>query len=369
MLSSLVIYGGTFSLSLLVSFLYSISGSRARIAKFLWMVAIVVPVCLLASLRGTVGTDTLNYLSMYHGWLKHVNIIQYTREVLSGTPNLIEPGFVLLNRISPLFYDDVKTLFFLSAFVQMSFVWLGITSFEKYLNPTFSLFIYYLFLFNTSLNLMRQSIAVAIIFYAFRYIVSHQFMKYLGFVLLASLFHVSALIFVVLYVFSLFSQDINGIFKTIFYFFVFTSPLVVYGAVQLAISSGLISALGFDSYGFNFSNFGWGFLIYTLPVILPLGVFSWEMNNKIPNRVYGYLFNICLLQIPFRFITYFSTYAGRLEDYVSIAQVVLVSMLIHNSEEGNKKVLTVYFVLWYILYHIITFAIGNTNETYPYVFG
>ena len=45
---------------------------------------------------------------------------------------------------------------------------------------------------------MRQSIAVAIIFYAFRYIVSHQFMKYLGFVLLASLFHVSALIFVVL---------------------------------------------------------------------------------------------------------------------------------------------------------------------------
>lgn len=31
-----------------------------------------------------------NYFNMYNGWLKHENIIQYTREVLSGTPNLIE---------------------------------------------------------------------------------------------------------------------------------------------------------------------------------------------------------------------------------------------------------------------------------------
>lgn len=368
MLSSLVIYGGTFSLSLLVSYLYSLSRNRSALAKFLWMIVIVLPVCLLASLRGNVGTDTINYFNMYNGWLKHVNIIQYALDYFSGGASTIEPGYVLLNRISPFIFDDVKTLFFLSVFVQMSFVWLGITSLEKYLSPSFSLFIYYLFLYNTSLNLMRQSIAVAIVFYAFKYIVEHNFMKYLGFVLLASLFHVSALLFLVLYVFSFFSQDINGVMKTLFYFFIFTSPLVVYGIIQFAISSGLISALGFENYGFNFSNFGWGFLIYTLPVILPLGIFSWEMNNKIPNRMYGYLFNICLLQIPFRFITYFSTYAGRLEDYVSIAQVILVSMLIHNSEEGNKKVLTVYFVLWYVLYHVITFALSNTNETYPYVF-
>ncbi|SDQ14068.1 EpsG family protein [Carnobacterium viridans] len=368
MLSSLLIYGGTFSVSILFSYLYNLSKSQSKITKFFWMVLILLPVCLLASLRGDVGTDTLTYIGMY-GWLKHVEIFPYALEYFSGNSDLFEPGYVFLNWVSLFIYDDPKTLFFLSTFVQMSFVWLGIQSMEKYLNPNLSLFIYYLFLFNTSLNLVRQSIAVAIVFYAFQYIVNHQFMKYLVFVLLASLFHVTALLFIVLYVFSFFAQDSKGILKAIFYFFIFSSPLVVYGIIQLATSSGLISTLGLEGYNFNFSNFGWGFLFYTLPVILPLGVFSQEMNNKIPNGAYGFLFNITLLQIPFRFITYFSTYAGRLEDYASIVQVILVSMLIHNSEEGNKQVLTVYFVLWYLLYHVITFALGNTNETYPYVLG
>lgn len=356
-------------MSIFFSYLYRMANSQSKLAKFIWMVIIVLPVCLLASLRGNVGTDTLTYASMYNGWLKYVNIFQYSLEYFTGISSLIEPGYVLLNRISFFIFDDVKTLFFLSTFVQMVFVWRGITYFEEHLDPSFSLFIYYLFVFNTSLNLMRQSIAVAIIFFAMRYIINHQFLKYAFFVLLASTFHLTALVFIVLYVFRFFSEDAHGIMRSVFYFAVISSPLVLYAMLVFANNSGVISALGFDAYAFNFSNFGWGFLIYTLPVVVPLGMFSWEMHSKIPNRIYAYLFNICLLQIPFRFLTYYSTYAGRLEDYVSIVQVLIVSMLIHNSDESNKKFLAVYFFIWYVLYHVVTFAIGNTNETYPYIFG
>lgn len=59
--------------------------------------------------------------------------------------------------------------------------------------------VYYLMLFPYSLNLMRQCIAIALLFWGFKYIQERKLFKYVALVIIATMFHTTALVALVVY--------------------------------------------------------------------------------------------------------------------------------------------------------------------------
>jgi hypothetical protein len=134
-------------------------------------------------LRYNVGPDWAAYLAFYNDPAKAKLIVEIGYRSLNNLFSSFHvPYFVFLAVVSAI------TLFFIYR------VGLGLKYKSIFLLCYFSnLFIYYNF------SGMRQGIAIAITLFSIKYIYNKDFTKFMLLVILASLFHISALIFVIAY--------------------------------------------------------------------------------------------------------------------------------------------------------------------------
>jgi transmembrane protein EpsG len=116
---------------------------------------------------------------------------------LSGNPGdwqRLEAGFQLIFKLSALLYEDSRLFFIFSSFIITFFLF---ESFYRYSSSALLcvfLFVSLYYYFN-SLNGIRQFTAMSMImFFSTKYLVERSLLKYLVSVLMASLFHVSALV-------------------------------------------------------------------------------------------------------------------------------------------------------------------------------
>lgn len=149
-------------------------------ASFAFLLFSFLSIFLLSALRVDVGIDYPSYTS----WFDNL----YTYESA-----YFEPGFTAMIQIIQYFTLDAQWLFIASSAITLSLVFI---SAKKY-SPMFA---FSIFLFCTmgflshSFNLTRQFIAIAIVLFAYGYIVDKKLLKYLTTVIVASLFHKTALI-------------------------------------------------------------------------------------------------------------------------------------------------------------------------------
>lgn len=153
-----------------------------------WLVTLVLMTVILG-LRYRVGTDYMNYIHIFELYKS------------GAKPIGVEIGYELLNKIILFFGLNFWGVFFISSAITNYFVLK--TFHEKSYN--FFLSVYILFgigfiFFQT--NGIRQALAISLIFYGTKYLIDKNFKKYLLFCLLASLFHISALIMIPVYWFS-----------------------------------------------------------------------------------------------------------------------------------------------------------------------
>jgi transmembrane protein EpsG len=153
---------------------------------------------LFAGFRSTsVGTDTNNYLGIFN----HIN-----KYKLSKSDTSIEYLYFFLNKLS---YFLSKEFTFLLILIAIIVVYLNLKVIIKFsVNLWLSVFIFmifggYLFLFNGA----RQALAVAIISLAILQIYKRNVKKYIFWVVIASLFHNTALIMMPVYFFNM--QDFS----------------------------------------------------------------------------------------------------------------------------------------------------------------
>lgn len=135
----------------------------------------------------SIGNDTLNYIELF--------------DRLKNMPSLIdsksrfEVGYQLYNKFISLFFDNYQILFVVTAAICIGCVVYGIKKNSK--NWMYSLFLligfrfYYFFLSG-----LRQSIAVSIIFVAYVFLKKKKILPYILLIILATLFHFSAFIFI-----------------------------------------------------------------------------------------------------------------------------------------------------------------------------
>jgi hypothetical protein len=125
---------------------------------------------------------------------------QYYYSLKNGTSFLkFEIGFELLCRIALFFGFSFQTLLFIIAIAGMVLIGVTIKKFTPNITVVLVLYLIYPFILETVQ--IRNFIAASIIIFAFQYIVSYEknFKKYFILVIIASLFHTSALIYFAAY--------------------------------------------------------------------------------------------------------------------------------------------------------------------------
>ncbi|MGF1853491.1 EpsG family protein [Vibrio satsumensis] len=139
-----------------------------------------------------VGVDTNEYY-----WIYSLSSNNPAHEYIET----LEPSFILINKMFSLFSEDASIMIlFISVFVMLSvsifiyrysnclfLAWLGFLSFGQF------------FAFH---NVMRQSLAVAIVLFSVKYILNRNFLAFLLILLLAFSFHYSAIVFLPVYFFN-----------------------------------------------------------------------------------------------------------------------------------------------------------------------
>ena len=154
-------------------------------------VAVFIP-CFMLGVRYYVGVDYNTYMILYY---RHCNMsfMEYLRADQTS-----ELGFFIFSRIAG-YFDKPQILFFL--FAVVSYLPVALFCLERKDKST-TFFIAFLFLtssFTTGMNIMRQTAAVSIAFYALKYIYDKKLFKFLLCVLLATCFHSTSIVIIPLY--------------------------------------------------------------------------------------------------------------------------------------------------------------------------
>ena len=144
---------------------------------------------IVAGLRYRVGTDYMAYYrTRVEDWKTVWDYIVHFRE----------PGIRVLSRISVMIADDGAVLIFICAVIITGIYCLMIYRYSPMYLVSMLLFLF-LGEWTGSFNGIRQYLAAAIVFAGHRYILKRKFVPYLLTVLLATLFHKSAVVMILPY--------------------------------------------------------------------------------------------------------------------------------------------------------------------------
>jgi hypothetical protein len=293
-----------------------------------------IPLILLSILPGvrssSIGTDTENYVYKY--------IVKYDPNYYEFNEN-VEIGYQLLDRFILQFADNYFWLLFLTAFFIV-FSYLRLI--KKYsTNYVFSVTLFvtlglYIFLFNG----LRQALAMAIMTYSVKYLIEKKLIAYFLICLVASMFHMSALIMLPIYfiinfrlntfykitllalIVSIFSFDvvqyvaqnnqryetyadggeIRGLYTMLFYLFI--AAFIFLAKIKYKISdelfvkfsdlyfSGVVILIAVSLLGANPSGPQRIIAFFAWPLLILLPIVFHRINNKLVSFVF---LSFCIL--------------------------------------------------------------------------
>ena len=144
-----------------------------------------LPFAINSMFRGQVGTDWIIYDAYYY-------------EISNGGRSFSEPLFNILNRMLYAVSHNSVLLFAVVGFLTLLFFFIGI--FQQSEMIAYSILLFFLTgKYFSSLNQIRQMLAMSIFFFAFRYIRERRSKKYFFWIFVACLIHSSSVIYAPLY--------------------------------------------------------------------------------------------------------------------------------------------------------------------------
>lgn len=360
---------------------------KSRFAENVFAVIAILLPCILAGLRAdTVGTDVKVYVEpMYNAAKESHTFSAYLNQRWFATWRYMyvkdfEIGFSLVVFfIQKLCRSLAMVLFVIQVLIIGPIYW-GLKNMHKPYPICFGMFVFYSLFYNTSLNMMRQWIAMAILFMAFSYLVSDRKKEYCILVLVACLFHTSAIMgFVILVVYMYSTKKRNNIKIAIFKLDEAVSPIKIfaYGCVALLslnIITAILSHTGLSKYiGYIQGNNGLYLLpnqiFLRLPMIL-LFVIRWKKILK-EDRLAPFYGSMLVLDLLASQLMSLNVYAFRIGSFFSEYNMLSYSAMVYagNRKYRTNRYVTLLYVLANMLYYwVYYYVIAGTHATFPYVF-
>lgn len=288
--------------------------------KFLYCWTIGIFLTILASVRDvTTGVDVVGYAKAFHylSGLSWTDLFQYGWE----------PGYLAYNKIISLFFSDEQALLVVTAILTTSGYAMFICRYSKIPWLSFFLFICLAY-FSISISILRQSLAMVIILNSLKYVLERKKLKYFLSVGIASMFHISALICVLIYFFPKLKISITNFIILLLVIFVI---MRVFGQQLLAYSIILTK----ESYS-DIVESGQGYsMLLLLIVVTSCGLLISKIESE-EDRLFVHLMIIaCCLQF---FATQFSL-ISRLVSYFAVAMIIFIPNIIISLKRAEYRLL------------------------------
>lgn len=349
-----------FCICLTITFIGEKTYKNNKLAAYICFTLSISMISIFAAIRDfNVGID----LKVYG-----IRLFEYSQnfDSLNEYLNLYksEQLYQLVNYIFSHSFGNIRFFLFFMTFIQLLIIYKYSIKYN-YKTVTFSLLIYLLLYFNTSLNIIRQTFAIFIIIIAFQNLKENKILKSLLLILIASYFHSSALIMITMIPIYYLSKSKNSYKK-----------LIIILIIALSIFSGLDILLNYANHLPIFirkylgyirnadTNLNVIFLIYKIIFLFFFlqGLKYCKNNKEYPIYVYFAVFDVL-----FYYLSSFIKYGYRLSYYFLIFYIFSIPFTQNNIENKNaKKTYTFIMIMLSIGYWILRYKIIGYDGTLPY---
>lgn len=365
-----MIYVGTFTMSGL--FAYYAGKSKKKNRSFLLsLVAILIP-SLLAGLRSTsIGTDVEYYvINNFETAIVSSSFLKYLKVVYAK-----EPLYLLMVYAVAKTVGNIQWLLFFFGMITIGGIYFGAWKLRQYCSVPVVMLIYYFLYYNDSLNLVRQHMAMAILFAGIYLLFSGNYKKYCIYIVIASAVHVIAatgIIFIVVHWFvcrrKIEKKKRVVQLRTIL--MIVLSIIAVFG-IKLIVTAFVNIGLLDPRYFLYFqskagSSHNTDTLIYVIELI-SLFLYNRFFEKKIFE--FDYLKLNAIMNIIFLQLARFMSYGHRISLYFGIINIFLIGQLPKQIKKANNRFLiSCGMFIFFFLYWMFIYCISEVSMTYPYKF-
>lgn len=303
------------------------------------------------------GADYGQYVSLFEKARYSDN---FSREISN-----VEVGYLWINYICSKLFNNYQSIFIIIATLTNFLFFKGLFYYRKKINFGIAIFTYGFTIYFFGFIIIRGMLASAIIFYALRFIAEGKNKKFYFFIVIASMFHYSSIVFILIAV-ILKSVRKTSIKKLVFYEIIFIPILPSLINIIAKIFYSTISR--YSNYSVVIGNAEMGISPYIIMNLIPLGVFlirykkMKEINKDID--IYFTLYNIsCILLLFLGSLPLISRFIYPLWTSLFILFPTLIksfNLIKNNRIRFIIKSITILLIFIYGLM-LINFYITNEN--------
>lgn len=375
----MVIYIFTFLLSTLLFYIYE-KYSVKKYSKWIAILAILVPTILAGCRSEIIGTDVQTYVIRYFEEARSANgFLDYFGQHITSL--LSEPLYYLFTYIIGIFFEDFHWALFGYSVITILFVFLGMKRCKEIFNtPIYAgMLIYYLMLYNYSLNIVRQCIAVSVAFFAVTFLFTKEYKKFCIICVVAALFHTSAIIafaFLPMYIILRQDKDITLLKKIVqsVVFLVGLAVIVAFGSqiVQLLINAGIIRSwyseyLSGGKYATSSTRISLLSMVPQLSYLILLLLHYLLIKSKTQKEKLFFIMNAFIVFLtPYSYLI--ARFASRLGYYFIPVMIVSLVNLSLCYKKNSKAPILFMIALWVFAIWYREIVVLGYNDTVPYQF-
>ncbi len=315
-----------------------------------WMFSSVISISLLAGLRDlSVGTDTYTYFRIFNNLANE------------GT-SFVEPGFAFICRLLMELLGDARALFIFFAFIINILIVGRLWELRDRASFGYMFFLYVTIFFPQSMNILRQYLAVAIIFYATHYLEKFQYIRFLILNVVAFTIHFSSAIVLVL-ILPYYYVQTKGITKKkilLTLLLIGLTPVIlwiyilVYGEYEVYLES-------------TSENIGL-LVVFRIGLIILFALLMKIPNTHLPNSkkredLFKVISTVYIIAVALSFMGSFYEYVGRISIYFMIFEVPFAAII---SRMEKKRVFNILYTFLALYFLIVKTGILGESGIMPY---
>lgn len=370
-----MIYLASYALSVLFAHFAARTKRRSNFIVFS-IISIAITVALAGLRDYSIGIDTQNYLTMERFWagaIRAESLSAYLGYYLAQ--GYKEPLFALIIGVIAQTAGEFRVFLFVAHAVIITGVYIGAFRMKEYINPAHVLLLFYLLYYNNSLNIMRQYIAMAIIFTVFADLEKRKYFRYIFVVLISMLIHTTAVLALVplcIHLFLYRRQRLKEaplmrkiiIFMAIVVFAVFFIPLV-----RWVMDIGILPS----KYNFFFKNIEYKRMAITRAVLLALEIIGLFLCYKSMKRYHPHadFYVLCtVFFLALQQVATFILYGNRVSGYFSFINIITLCLLGSSQKKAMDRKMWFSIIAAFCLYYWrYQYVQSLSSETFPYILG
>ena len=319
-----------------------------------------------------VGTDSSNYYALF----ERAAYARSFTHMLAYNPSDMEMGFqyivFLISRITSdsfVFFSVIQCLIIVPVYVALHL-------FPVKLSPSLGMFVYLFLFYNTSLNILRQCVALSFFLLAIVFLIKRSYIKYWIVILACFFIHRTAIIGVPVFLFYLMSTKypirknliknllLLALLSVISFVILQNTNLINAFVSQREVYSNYLNAVNESSISLS------SFLLYLYIL------FRFHMSGKLlQERTMDFFLFMSFCAVIVIFLTIFGQVMSRFVLYFTITYVFSIPYVykcVSFYKKSNTyhsynntllyEVITLFCLMWYF-----SIILRGSNATYPYV--